>query len=354
MNKCAIIVPLICLVLLAGCSGVLPGGDGNVTPTSTDTTSAPTPTQTATPSPTTTPSPTPTPAPKVVAHKQFASEINRHIDRTVPDDKSVVVAYNGSASVSAILLERPSDWAFKRTEMEGVRAAVRGIKLWTKPNVDSASSSEYFHRPDEVRVFVQNQNGTLVSRIDLDTDLALQYANRDISIEKFASRLDEVRQAREDVSLGENSTLYYLRKSEWRLLKNEQLWIINRSELAGTDGETLDVDTAKIRPKKGEIYYEYSPKNTDQSVAREYMFFRTYWEGVRNVSRNRLVHRYPRRMRVYAEVPGGRDLESSIRTQYAFDFLMITGGSISDENILTNGAWDVYYNKINRTRYPDH
>jgi hypothetical protein len=235
--------------------------------------------------------------------------------------------------------------------MEGVRAAVRGIKLWTKPNVAPNSSSEYFHRPDEVRVFVQNQNGTLVSRIDLDTDLALQYANRDISIEKFASRLDEVRQAREDVTLGENSTLYYLKKAEWRQLLREQVSLIRQADRRG---ETVgELDVTAVRPERGELYYEYSPPNIGSAEVREGTFTRTYWQAVRNVSNARLVHRYPERMRVYADVVAGPDMESSIRTEYAFDFLQVTGGDISDENILTSGAYDVYYNKINVTYYED-
>jgi hypothetical protein len=51
-------------------------------------------------------------------------------------------------------------------------------------------------------------------------------------------------------------------------------------------------------------------------------------------------------MRVYANVPGAADLETSIRTEYAFDFIQVTGGDISDENILTSGAWEVYYGKV--------
>jgi hypothetical protein len=58
-------------------------------------------------------------------------------------------------------------------------------------------------------------------------------------------------------------------------------------------------------------------------------------------------------MRIYASVPGGEDVETTIRTEYAFDFIRATDGTVDDENILLNGAYDLYYPKKNVTRYPD-
>lgn len=361
-RKVFVLVVLMTLILFAGCSGVLSGGNDGATSTQTPvaspvttTTATPTPTEaspTATPTPTQTP--TPTPSPKIDDHRLLARQIATGLQEHGADEESWVRDVSAGVEYSAILVRQPPEWTIKRTEMEAVREAVRGVILGTGSGVNpgETNGSAPLHRPDEIRIVVQNQDGEITSRISLDTGFAVDYADRKISLEEFASRLNETREVERDVPLGENSTAYYLKMAEWRQIRGEQVEIINNSPVTGTN-ETVDIDHSEVRVEASEIYYRYSPANSTFRVIRDGTFLRTYWEAIRNVSRQRLVHRFPERMRVYAAVPGDEDVETTIRTEYAFDFIRATDGDISDENILTNGAYNLYYPKKNVTRYPD-
>jgi hypothetical protein len=188
--------------------------------------------------------------------------------------------------------------------------------------------------------------------VTLDAGLAASYAYDEIEIEEFANRISETRKLHNrGIDFGNESTHYYLKKSEYRLVKDEQTDIINQDNIPGTDGEVVNIEVVEVQPNENEIYYKYTAPSDGQSLIREGIFMKSYWEAIRNVSRQGLVHHYPDGIRVYANVPGDRDMESSVRTKYAFDFIRATGGNISDENILVNGAWNLYYGKINRKRY---
>jgi hypothetical protein len=346
------------MVLFAGCSGVLPGGsdDGTSTQTAMQT---PGQTSTATPdsapegTPTatskTTPTSTPTPSPNVEDHRLLARQIVTELQKNGAEDESWVRDAAAGAEYSAILVRQPPEWTVKRTEMEVVREAVRGVVLGTEASANPAGTNgSDLHRPEEIRIVVQNTDGEISSRLSLDTELAVAYADKKVSLEEFASRLNNTRKVERNVPLGENSTAHYLKIAEWRQIRDEQIRIINLRE-----NFTVKLDKSELRPERHEIYYYYTPSDSWQRVLREAELLRTYWEAIRNVSRQRLVHRFPERMRLYASVPGGEDVETTIRTEYAFDFIRATNGTVGDENILLNGAYDLYYPKKNVTRYPD-
>jgi len=352
------------VVLFAGCSGILPGGGDNGTSTQT---AAQTPGQTSTAAPvsasdgtptvtaetTPTPTSTPTPSPNVEDHRLLARQIATELQKSGAEDESWVRDVAAGAEYSAILVRQPPEWTIKRTEMEVVREAVRGVVLGTESGANPADTNgSDLHRPEEIRIVVQNTDGEISSRLSLDTELAVAYADERVSIEEFASRLNSTRKAERGVALGENSTAHYLKMAEWRQIRDEQVEIINNSPVTGTN-DTVDIDDSEVRVRTSEVYYKYSPANSTFRAIRDGTFLRTYWEAIRNVSRQRLVHRFPERMRIYASVPGGEDVETTIRTEYAFDFIRATDGTVDDENILLNGAYDLYYPKKNVTRYPD-
>jgi hypothetical protein len=141
--------------------------------------------------------------------------------------------------------------------------------------------------------------------------------------------------------------------AEWRRLMQEQMGIIRHAKIPGTGGEIVDVEVKKVQPENNQIYYEYTAPTDGQSLVREGIFTKSYWEAVRNVSRQSQVHHYPERVVVYANVPGDRDMRSTVRTEYAFDFIRATDGDITDENILINGKWNLYYGKVKQKRYPN-
>lgn len=349
------LVALAIIVSVAGCSSVLSeSGDDSVTPMDGQTPeSTPTamltsePTASSTPSPTATP--TPTPVPDIVReHRDFGRAIGVELRKHSNIEEKWIRNTTGDKRATVIIARKPPQWTIKRTEMEVVREAVRLTKWRSSPDVEPGDSSgEDWHRPEEIRVIVQDQDGNVNTRLSVNPDLAVDYAEGNMSLEEFASRLNDTREIENNVSLDENSTSYYLSKAEWRQIRDEQVRLLNSRDWY------IELDYSEIRVEKSEIYYHYSPPNSSQRVLQEQAFLRTYWEAVRNVSRQRLVHRFPERMRLYAEIPGDGDVETSIRTEYAFDFIRATGGDISDENILTNGAWNLYYPKKNITRYPD-
>jgi len=350
------------MVLFAGCSGMLPGENDDVSSTQTPVqtpgqTSTATPVSTAEETPTitpkTTPTSTPTPSPNIEDHRLLARQIATELQENGAEEESWVRDVAAGTEYSAILVRQPPKWTIKRTEMEAVREAVRGVMLGTESSANlTDTNGSNLHRPDEIRIVVQNRDGEIASRLSLDTELAVAYANEEVNLEEFASRLNNTREVEGNVSLGENSTAYYLKMAEWRQIRDEQVEIINNSPVTGTN-DTVDIDYSEVRVEASEIYYRYSPANSTFRAIRDGTFLRTYWEAIRNVSRQRLVHRFPERMRLYADVPGDTDVETTIRTEYAFDFIRATGGDTSDENILSNGAYNLYYPKKNVTRYPD-
>jgi hypothetical protein len=354
-QKALALMVLMSVALLAGCSGILPGEE-SPTPTQTPgETPESTPSITPGMTPTVTPEPTPpaTPVPPSENHQLFARQVGDELEKFRPGDEWVQKTEGHANNTISVYVEKPSEWSVKRTEMEAVREAVRGTVIGTTPNETEAESTEQFLRPETVYIHVRTKNQQLLTTITVDTGLAANYASHQISIETFAEEIAGTRKSQADrPKIDDQNASYYLKIAEWDVLKNEHSQIINQTTVVGTN-ETVDLDAVKIRPEKNEIYYEYTPPNASESVIREGVFTKSYWEAIRNVSRDRLIHRYPERMRVYANVPGDADMESSIRTEYAFDFLEITGGDISDENILTSGAWDAYYNKINRTYHED-
>lgn len=354
-RKTLALMVLMSMVLFAGCSGILSDAESSLPTQTPGETPKSTPSITPEMTLTVTPAPAPaaTPVPPSENLQLFARQMGDELEKIRPDDEWVQRTEGHSNDTISIYVEKPSEWSVKRTEMEAVREAVRGTVIGTTPNEQQAESTDQFLRPEAVYVHVRTKDGHPLTTITVDTELAANYANRDVGIKTFSRRLAETRKIQANkLKLNSRKTLYYLKTSEWNVLKSEQSRIINQTTVVGTN-ETVNLDTAKILPERNEIYYEYTPDNASESVVREGVFTKSYWEAIRNVSRDRLIHRYPERMRVYANVPGDADMESSIRTEYAFDFLEITGGDISDENILTSGAWDAYYNKINRTYHED-
>jgi hypothetical protein len=349
------LIILISVALFAGCSGILSGGESPDPTQAPGETPEPTPSITPEMTPTVTPEPTPTatPVPPSENLQLFARQMGDELEKSRAEDQWVQKTEGHANNTISVYVEKPSEWSVKRTEMEVVREAVRGIVIGTTPSETEAESTEQFLRPETVYIHVRTKDQQLLTTITVDTELAANYAKQEVSIKKFAEQLAETRKSQANrLKLGDRKTLYYLKTAEWDVLKSEHSQIINQTTVVETN-ETVDLDMAKIHPEQNEIYYEYTPPNASESVIREGVFTKSYWEAVRNVSHDRLIHRYPERMRVYANVPGDADMESSIRTEYAFDFLEITGGDISDENILTSGAWDAYYNKINRTYHED-
>jgi hypothetical protein len=238
--------------------------------------------------------------------------------------------------------------------MEVVRGAVSAITSITTPDESEAEDTWKLPRPDAIQIHTRTAEKDSFTTITMETDLAVDYARGETGIDTFAERLSATREVHESTSsLDENSTLYYLKTAEWRILMDEQTSIINRLAIPGTDGEIINVEVSKVRPKQEKIYFEYTAPSDGQSIVREGAFTRSYWEAVRNVSRQNLVHRYPEKMQVYSYVPGDRDMKSTVRTKYAFDFIRATGGNITDENILINGKWNLYYGKVERKRYPN-
>ena len=354
-QKALALMILMSVALLAGCSGILPGEESPAPTQTPGETPESTPSITPGMTPTVTPEPTPpaTPVPPSENHQLFARQVGAELEKSRPNDQWVQKTEGHTNNTISVYVENPPEWTVKRTEMEAVREAVRGTVIGTTPDVSEATETDKFVRPGKIYIHVQTPDRRPLTTIAVDTKSAADYADTELSIAKFAESLSDTREVHSNsLDLSGNSTLNYLKYAEWRPLVQEQLRIINNSKVAGSN-ETVTVDRRNIRVIDDEIYYEYSPPSAGDSHVREGTFMRTYWEAVRNVSRDRLIHRYPERMRVYANVPGDADMESSIRTEYAFDFLEITGGDISDENILTSGAWDAYYNKINRTYHED-
>jgi hypothetical protein len=353
-NRLFALIAVAIIVSAAGCSGVLPGGEDssgtpidNQTTEPTATASSTPETATSTPSPTATP--TPTPVPDIVReHRDFGRAIGEELRKHSDIDGDWIRATTGDERTTVIVVRKPSKWTIKRTEMEVVREAVRLTRWRSNPSIDSSNTSvQDWHRPDEIKIIVQDRDKEIVSRLTLDTELAVNYAESGIGLKEFTSRLDENREADRDAKLGENATSYYLRKAEWRQIRDEQIRLLNARDWY------VELDYSKIRVGEDEIYYHYSPPNASQKILQERFFLRTYWEAIRNVSQQRLSHRFPKRMRLYADVPSDEDLETTIRTKYAFDFIKATDGDITDENILANGAYNLYYPKRNTTRYPD-
>jgi len=354
-NQTFALVALAIIVSVAGCSGVLPGTDDSSGTPMGDQTSERTPTAspipertvTSTPSPTATP--TPTPVPDIVReHRDFGRAIGKELRKHSNINEDWIRDTTGDELTTVIVVRKPPKWTIKRTEMEVVRESVRLTKWRSSPDVEPGNASaEDWHRPETIRVIVQDDDGDIKTRLSISTELAVNYAEGNVSLEEFASHLSDTREIENNASLTKNSTRYYLSKSEWRQIRDKQIHLLN------TRDWYIELDYSEINVEKDEIYYHYSPPNSSQRVLQEQAFLRTYWESVRDVSRKRLVHRFPERMRLYADVPGDEDVETTIRTEYAFDFIRATGGDISDENILTNGAWNLYYPKKNVTKYPD-
>lgn len=349
-QKALALMVLMSVALLAGCSGILPGEE-SPSPTQTPgETPESTPSITPGMTPTVTPEPTPpaTPVPPSENHQLFARQMGDELEKFRPGDEWVQKTEAHANNTVSVYVEKPSEWSVKRTEMEAVREAVRGTVIGTTSNVSEATETDKFVRPEKIYIHVRRSDGRPLTTVTVDTTAASNYAAADIRISTFAEQVSETRKVHQSgFYLSNNSTLSYLKTAEWRILKEEQFHLIQQSR---EHGEVVgDIDKVTIRADKNEIYYEYSPPNISEAEIREGTFTRTYWQAVQNVSNDRLVHRYPKRMRVYADVPADTDIEVSIRTEYVFDFLEVTDGNLSDENILTSGAYEVYYNKINKT-----
>jgi len=354
-NRFFALIAVAIIVSVAGCSGVLPGTDDSSGTPMGDQTSERTPTASpipertvSTPSPTATP--TPTPVPDIVReHRDFGRAIGEELRKHSDIDEDWIRTTTGEKRTTVIVVRKPPKWTIKRTEMEVVRESVRLTKWRSSPDVEPGDMSvQNWHRPEKVHIVVQSRKGNVASQLSLDTELAVQYADRDMTLDEFASQLSNTRKVEHNVSVGENSTAYYLKMAEWRQLRKEQLRILDLYE-----NFSVRINDSSIRPEQGDIYYRHKSGNLWRQERHKGQLLTTYWEAVRNVTRQRLVHRYPKRMRAYANIPDEPDIEYWIYTKDAFAFIAATDGDPSDQNILLDGSYDLYYGNVTEIRHQD-
>jgi len=173
-------VGLAVVVLAAGCSGTLPGTGGDAatpapdeapaaTPTATTT-----PTATPTPTPTATPTPEPTPVPDHRDYERFgrlvADEVNTYVE-----GEYAAGSGDTERGVVAVAIRKPDGWTVQDAEMEVAREIARFTGHATRQTADEATEDGAFVRPDEYRVTVVDENGTDLSRVSIDPDIADKY-----------------------------------------------------------------------------------------------------------------------------------------------------------------------------------
>lgn len=350
------------IIVLAGCSGVLPGQDSDATtptpgqertatPTATPAPAA-TPTSTPRPTPTVTPTPTATPTPSYLNYDSYASQMDDVYDNYPP--RGFLYDTGGLADdhTVSVTVRKPEDWTVQDAEMEAARDLARTAAVSTHPTLEAAKNKDGFLRPNTYRVRVVNQEGTLLSETTFDGDTAAAYANGDVTITEFATHTAQRRTVyTESATISKREPTLALRAAEYRPLQYHHLERIANGSF--TETPAPEIGRAVILPEEETLYYENMPPNNDILYNQEGIITRTYLEAIKDIEEGRRVNRYPSKVRVFSDVSYVRDesVLTRLNTQWAFNYFVITDWTLP-QNIydLPAEALDAYYNKIERNR----
>ncbi len=350
------LVALLSVVVLAGCSGVLSGGDAGAATSTPGQDTPETPTQEATPTPTVTPTPTPrstlTPTPGYLNYDSYASQMGALYDDYPPRD----FLYDSSGSADdrlvSVTVTKPEDWTVQDAEMEAARDLALTAFLSTRPTVEAAKGNDDFLRPDTYRVRVVDQKGQLLSETSFDGDTAAAYADSDVTMDEFAARIAQRRTVHnESVTISKRDPELALRAAEYRPLQYRHLQRIANGSI--NDTPAPEINRAVMLPEEETIYYENVPVKEELILPQEGMVTRTYLEAIKDIFEASRVNRYPDRMVLFSDVSYSREgsLFTTAKTQWAFDYFAITNWTLP-QNIdgMSAAALDAYYNKIERNK----
>ena len=342
-------------VLLAGCSGVLSGGDtgpSTPTPSPTDTeTGTPTPEPTETPTETTQERATEIPVPSHLDYDSFAAQIGETLNEYRGEQWVQETSGSPEERALSLTVEKPPEWAVQDAEFTVARELARASILATRASADEARDTDVFLRPDEYRVTVTSARGKDLSTVTVDADLATSYADSDISMAQFAARLAETRVVHTDTdALGNEGSEYYLRRAEYRPLQRVHLQRIGNESL--TNDPVPEIRRAEILPEKETLYYEIVPPRVNYTYIQEPMVTRTYLEAIKEVHEDRRINRFPRQMVLFINLSYSREesVLTTAKTNWAFDYFVLTDWELPQDITLSERAIDAYINRIVENR----
>ena len=359
-SRLVALVVLVVVVLAGGCSGTLPGTGGEAATPAPDEAPAATPTATTTPTATPTPTPTATPTPEptpVPDHRDY-----ERFGRLVADEVNTYVEGEYAAGsgdlergVVAVAIRKPDEWTVQNAEMEVAREIARFAGHATRQTADKATEDGAFVRPDEYRVTVVDEDGTNLSRVTIDPDIADKYVFAEVDVETYAEHIANSR----TVLTSDGSVTISEGDSEVALLGAEYRPIVyfhaTRAENHGSrspeERDNVEFDRVEILASEKTIYYETVHEEGQNIPAQSGQVQRTYLWTIKQVWKGTpRVNRLPETVKYYQDTSQVSYADPhfliTIKTRWALDYFELSQWVMPGDKTMTAQELDAYYNKI--------